>query len=146
MKNALNLKNISMTIGVAFILLALLTIIPNSIVGRDAIFYTDLSHNLIHFFIGAAILVVAFEYERYISKTFRVLGIIYLALAVLGAIGVGFEPYGHLFGFIGMNGADNILHLVFGVLMIVIGTKDIRMPPDDIVEDDITEEYNPLTH
>ena len=141
----MSVKNISFAAGAILVFLALVTVFPNTIIGEMSFFHTDFAHNLIHFLSGVAILFVALQYERFLGKTLRALGMFYLALAVLGAITIGSASFGVAFGLVGMSGADHILHLAFGLALVVFGTKDVRIPLDDIAEEDL-EEHNPLTH
>ena len=129
------MKKQSIIIGGIFIVAALITVIPNVLIGYGAIFNTDLLHNLIHFLSGVAIITIALQYESLLAKTLRGFGVFYLALALLGAITTGFDSYRKLFGIIAISGMDHLLHLGLGVVLIVIGTEDIRMPKDDIEED-----------
>ena len=142
----MSVKNISFAAGAILVFIALVTVFPNTIIGEMSFFHTDFAHNLIHFLSGVAILFVALQYERFLGKTLRALGMFYLALAVLGAITVGSASFGAVFGFVGMSGADHILHLIIGIILVALGTKEIRIPLDDVAEDDLEEEYNPLTH
>jgi uncharacterized membrane protein len=139
------IKKLSITAGIILILAALITLVPNVIIGSFGIFYTDLQHNLIHLISGAILIVVALEYARHLPRTLRIMGFVYLALAVVGALLIGARGIGLVLG-IGMNGADHVLHLLIGIFLIILGTGEIRMPSDDVAEDAHLEEHNPLTH
>ena len=125
-----NKKNVILTIilGTIFILIAFLTIIPNSIIGKYGFFYTDFVHDMIHFLTGVILLYIAFKKNHWIPKTLRISGMFYIALAIIGAISIGAVSIGKVMGFIGMSGADNILHLVLGLILVFLGTKEISMP------------------
>lgn len=141
----MNTKNISFAIGGILVFLAMVTVFPNPIIGDAALFRTDFAHNLLHFLSGVAILFVALQYERHLGKTLRVLGIFYLALAVFGATTTG-SGIGKVLGFMEVGGAGHILHLIIGVALVALGTREIRVPPEDgEVEEDAEDEYNPLS-
>jgi hypothetical protein len=100
---------------------------------------------MIYILTGITILIFALKYKRHLPKALRMLGILYLAIAVLEALTSGFGVFSSSLFFTGMRLFDTIIHLVFGVAFIVLGTKEIRMPMDEIVEDDLGD-HNILAH
>jgi hypothetical protein len=74
-------------------------------------------HNIVHLLLGVAGLALARTYES--ARTYLLAGgVIYLALAVYGAI-FGADEGGA--NFIPMNWADNVLHIALGVGMVGLG-------------------------
>jgi hypothetical protein len=116
-------KTSALIIGLIFTAVGLLGFIDNPIVGTSekAIFHADTMHNLVH--IGSAILFFLFALAAPSSTaTFMVVfGIIYLAIGVLGLISFGTQGMGKVLGILYVNGADNILHVVLGVVIFIAG-------------------------
>lgn len=71
-------------------------------------------HNILHVVTGVIALVLAMDsiYSRWF---FRIFGLIYLVIGVIGF----WHP--EMMGFMTMNGADNVLHTVIGVVALLIG-------------------------
>ena len=91
---------------------------PASLLG----FGVDVIHNIIHLVIGLAGLAAAFTgWSRRYNQTF---GIIYLVLGIAGlipALHFGMSGDMRLLGLTYVNGADNVLHLVVGIVQIAVG-------------------------
>ena len=98
---------------------------------------------MIYFLTGIIIIIAVLNYKKRLQKVFRVLGVAYLILAVLEVLTRGFISS---ILFSGSGQYQAIIYMVLGVAFIVYGTREIRMPMDDIVEDDLLEEHNPLAH
>src|SRR3989344_9126496 len=110
-------KTIATILGVVFLVIGLLGLFPNSIVGDGAYFQADLWHNLVHLVTGLIFLLVVSRSPGKSASTLTILGVIYLVIAILGF----FVGEGAILGFIGVNGADNWLHLVIGVVALIAG-------------------------
>lgn len=119
------LKKFTISIGVLFILLALVTITNNPFVGKNALFANDLAHNLIHWFIGGLLIFIAIWHFDYIYKVYRVIGTLFILLAIIGSWSTGFET-GNILGLIMTNGVAHMFNLFVGVLFVVIGTSKLR--------------------
>jgi hypothetical protein len=119
------LKKITITLGIFFILLSLVTIVPNNLVGKNAIFATDFLRNLMHLFIGGLLLFLAIWHTESLLMAYRVLGYIFISLAVVGSWSTGYD-IGKLFGLMIVNGVGNIFNLIVGVYCIIIGTSEMR--------------------
>lgn len=112
-------KTLATIFGVIFLLAGILGLFPNPIVGAsgESIFAVNLAHNLVHLVTGLIFLLIA---SRSVSKAplaLKVLGVIYIIIAVLGF----YVGEGQLLGFIAYNGADSWLHLVLGLVMLIAG-------------------------
>ncbi len=81
------------------------------------IFSLNQLHNIIHVLSGLAGLIVGYaKNDTYARGYNRGFGIIYLALAVLGLLGVNF-----LNALLNLNVPDHILHAILGILLIAVG-------------------------
>lgn len=109
-------------IGIVFIAVGILGFIPNPIVSPTGLFAVNTMHNLVHLISGAVLLAGVYS-ALGSGLALKIVGIVYGAVAVLGLI-VG--P-GMLLGLIHINAADNYLHVVLSIVIIVAGF----MLPDD---------------
>ena len=108
-------KTITLVFGVVFVVVWLLSLIGGGfgIVGPLGIFQTNSIHDLIHLITGLVFLAVAFWAPTKSSVTLTTFGIIYLLVTVLGFAGT--------LGFLSINTADNFLHLLLGVVILIAG-------------------------
>jgi hypothetical protein len=109
-------KKSALVIGIVFILIGILGFIPNGIVGPGATFETDALHNIIHLIFGVILAYVALKATDKSAGTLRIVGIIYILLAV-----IGFIQGDTILGLVPVNAADNWLHLVLGVVITALG-------------------------
>ena len=112
-------KTLAIVFGVIFVLVGLLGFIPNPLVGPDALFVTDAWHNLVHLLFGVILLVVAYTAAEKSALWLKILGVVYLILAVLGFVMI--SEGGELLGLVAMNHADHWLHVVLGVVLLAAG-------------------------
>jgi len=122
----MNDKSFAISIGSILILAALFTMVPNTLIGRYGYFRTDLLLNLVHFLSGVVLVLAALKFEYLVPKTLRIMGVLYLIIALIGAISTGFSDYGRSLGIMEVSGPDHLLHLVIGLLLIAVGTREIR--------------------
>lgn len=80
------------------------------------IFEVDTLHNVIHILSGAAALIAAWMSASASRMYFKVFGVVYALVTV-----VGFVQGSTVLGLIGVNMADNVLHLVIAVAALAIG-------------------------
>lgn len=107
---------VAKTFGFVFLGVGLLGFIPNPIVGSDALFATNAVHNVVHLLSGVLALFAGYSSEDY-SKTYNVgFGAVYALVTLLGFIGVGFVA-----DLLALNTADNVLHLLITVSLLVAG-------------------------
>lgn len=114
-------KKWSKILGIVFLLIGVLGFIPNPLVGMNGLFHADMAHNLVHIITGLVLLFIAMKKAGSAPMALKVLGVVYLLLAILGFLTISGE--GPLLGFISVNSADNWLHLVLGALLLGIGLK-----------------------
>ncbi len=120
-------KKLAIVFGIVFVLVGILGFIPNPVVGAGAIFDTNHIHDLVHFVFGLILLAVAFMAPRMSALWLKILGVVYLLIAVLGFLLV--PNGGDLLGLVTTNMADHLLHVVLGIVLLVAGfvCKD-KMP------------------
>ncbi len=81
------------------------------------IFHVNMMHNLVHIISGLAALYLAMKGEESAQMFFKVFGVIYGVVALLGFV-VG---DGLLLGFISNNMADTWLHVVIAAVSLYLG-------------------------
>ena len=115
-------KNITVALGIVFILVGILGFIPNPIVGSSGIFETDLGHDLVHLVAGAVLLFAGLQSEALARLGLQAFGAVYLLVGLIGfAVVDSTVGHGSLLGLIHLNSADNWLHIVLGVVLIGLG-------------------------
>lgn len=112
-------KKLAGIFGIVFVLVGILGFFSNPIVGAMGYFETDLLHNLVHLIIGVVLLLVVVNAPGKSSLWLKIIGALYLVLALLGFVTV--TGSGNLLGLVLINGADNYLHLVLGVIILGAG-------------------------
>lgn len=112
-------KMLAIVFGVVFVLVGILGWVPNPIVGAGALFDTNMVHDLVHLVFGLILLAVAFLMPKHASVSLKVLGIVYLLIALLGFMLV--PDGGLLLGLVNTNMADHLLHVVLGIVLLVAG-------------------------
>lgn len=123
-------KKLAVVFGVLFLLVGVLGFVSNPIVGGMGMFHTNMLHNVVHLVIGLGLLMAA-KNEMAAKRWMKIFGVVYLLVAVLGFLMVG-SGEGMLLGLVAINGADNWLHLVLGVVLLLLGMagkKTMSMPP-----------------
>jgi hypothetical protein len=109
-------KKWAVTFGILFFTMGVIGFIPgNGIFGKDALFYMDISHNIIHLFIGVVLLIAA-RGQLTSALWLKIFGLVYLTLFILGLINPQL-----LLGFIEANKADTWLHLGLGIALFLVG-------------------------
>lgn len=112
-------KTLALIFGVIFVLIGILGFLPNPLVGQGAIFHTDTAHNIVHLIFGVILVGCALRMPAQASLWLKVIGAVYLILAVLGFVMV--PNGGPLLGLVATNAADHLLHVVLGIVLIVAG-------------------------
>jgi hypothetical protein len=107
-----------MVIGVVFLLIGIVGLIFDTTSGNLLGFDVDLVHNLVHLITGIAGIAAAMTgWPRRFNQVF---GIIYILVGLAGLIpGLYFDQ--RLLGLMHVNAADNVLHLVVGLVAAVVG-------------------------
>ena len=130
------IQKAALLVGVVFLLVGILGFIPGitsnyddlKFAGHDSdaqllgIFDTSILHNIVHLLFGVAGIALSRTYDG--ARNFLIGGgVIYLALFLYGVI-FGADEGGA--NWIPVNWADNILHLVLGGGMILVGVALAR--------------------
>jgi hypothetical protein len=113
-------KKFAVIFGIVFVIVGILGFIPNPIVGAEgAIFRTDALHNIVHLLVGVVLLIAA-KSASASAMWLKIWGVVYLVLFVDGLIQVSADG-DKLLGLVTANPADNWLHLVLGVVLLLVG-------------------------
>ena len=130
MKDRSAVQSAALLAGIVFLALGILGFVPGitthygdlSFAGPDSgakllgIFQTSILHNVVHLLFGLVGIAMARSWEG--ARTFLIGGgVVYLVLFVYGLLAHGDSSA----NFIPVNSADNVLHVAFGVAMIVLG-------------------------
>lgn len=112
------LKTAANVFGAVFVLIGILGFVPGITTDGSLLGIFDVSpiHNVIHLLSGVAALALASKGESGSRTYFQVFGVVY-ALVTL----VGFVQGDTVLGLIGVNFADNVLHLVIAVTALYLG-------------------------
>ena len=131
MRDRSPIQSAALLVGVVFLLVGILGFIPGitthysdlKFAGHHSdakllgIFETSVLHNIVHLLFGIAGIALARTWDG--ARSFLLGGgIIYLVLFVYGAIFNGEKGA----NFVPVNWGDNVLHLVLGLGMVVLGT------------------------
>jgi len=114
-------RRIAQILAVAFLLPGILGFIPNSIIGNDGLFVTNLAHNMVHLVTAALFFFMSTQSAAAARRFTQIFGVVYLLVGVLGMIVLGSDQQGMLLGFIHINRADNYLHIGLGALISLAG-------------------------
>src|SRR3989338_1882145 len=113
-------KNMAMVFGWVFLVVGVLGFVPG-ITTADGhllgIFHVNAMHNIVHIVSGLAALYLASKGEEGSQTFFKVFGVIYALVAVLGF----FAGDNDILGFISNNMADTWLHVVIAVVALYLG-------------------------
>ena len=120
----MNAKTASIIFGIVFLLVGLLGFIPNPIIfdSHDALFHADAVHSGVHLLSGALFLIIGFGAPAYAPLLLKIFGAVYFLIGLLGISNIGEEEMTQVLGFLHVNGPDNILHLVLGIVIFAAGT------------------------
>jgi hypothetical protein len=113
------LKTAAIIFGIVFLLVGVLGFVPGITTGQMllGIFHVNTVHNLVHLLSGAVALLTGLKSTAAARTYFRVFGIVYALVAVLGFI-VG---NGLLLGLVSNNMADTWLHVVIALVALALG-------------------------
>ncbi len=112
-------KTLAIIFGIVFVLVGILGWVPNPLVGMGAFFDTNHVHDGVHLVFGLVLLGVGLWASSASALWLKVIGVVYLLVAVLGFLMV--PDGGELLGLVQVNMADHLLHVVLGVVLVVAG-------------------------
>ncbi|HYR23365.1 MAG TPA: DUF4383 domain-containing protein [Chthoniobacterales bacterium] len=117
-------KTLGMLFGIVFLAVGILGFVPGvSAPGPDGmpmllgIFMVNTAHSIVHVASGAVFLLASMAGAGAASLWFKLFGLIYAVVAVLGFM----TPNGMLLGLISNNPADTYLHVGLAAAMLLIG-------------------------
>ena len=112
-------QKLAWVFGIVFAAIGVLGFVPG-VTSADGhllgIFEVDALHNVIHLVTGLVFLAVAWKYNEYAKISFKVFGVVYGLVTVLG-----FISGGSVLGLISVNLADNVLHLLVAAVALYAG-------------------------
>ena len=117
-------KTAAVIIGLIFVAVGLLGFVDNPIIGEshNAMFHADTVHNVVHIASGVLFLLIAMAAPASAGTALKIFGIVYLAIGIVGLVQYGSGAgVGKVFGFLHVNGNDNILHIVLGIVIFLAG-------------------------
>ncbi len=109
---------VAMVIGVVFFIIGILGLIFDTASGSLLGFDVDFVHNLVHLLTG--ILGIAAAMTGWPRLFNQIFGVIYLLVGLAGLVPALYFSQ-RLLGLMHVNAADNVLHLVVGLLAAAIG-------------------------
>ena len=119
-------KKTGWVLGIIFILAGVLGFMGTSFIGDMGTFHTNTLLSVVHVVTGLIFILVAAKSADSMGKTCKILGIIYIIIALLGFFVIGDDGMGAVLGFLHVNGATNILHIVLGIVALALGFKSGR--------------------
>lgn len=112
------LKTLANVFGAVFLLIGVLGFVPGVTTDGHLLGIFDVStlHNIIHILSGVAAFALASSGEKGARTYFQVFGVIYGVVTI-----VGFIQGNTVLGLIGVNMADNLLHLTITAVALYAG-------------------------
>jgi hypothetical protein len=113
------LKSAAILFGVVFLAVGVLGFVPG-ITNNEmllGIFHVNAAHNAVHLLSGALALWAGMGSAAYARLYFRIFGVVYALVAVLGF----YAGSGMLLGLISNNAADTWLHVAIAVVALALG-------------------------
>jgi hypothetical protein len=113
------LKTVALLFGVVFLVVGILGFVPAVTPNQMllGIFHVNTAHNVVHLLSGVVALWAGLSSTEYARLYFRIFGVVYVLVAVLGL----FAGNGMVLGVISNNMADTALHVVIGLVALVLG-------------------------
>lgn len=109
-----NADLIAQIFGSVFVISGVLAWTPNPLVSSVGFFVSNAPHTIIH--LGVGLLLVAAPFYKISTRSIRIAGFVYAALALLG-----FALPWPILGLIEMNAAEQWLHVILAALLLFIG-------------------------
>jgi hypothetical protein len=124
----MNARIAGLVLGIVFILVGILGFVPNPIVSPTGLFVVNTAHNLVHLVSGAVILAGVYSFGAGLGL--KIIGVVYALVAILGLA----MDTDMLLGAIAVNMADDWLHVVLAVAILVAGfaLPDPAEPPSAV--------------
>jgi len=116
-------KKIGLVLGVVFLFIGILGFVGTPIVGAEGILLTNTLLALVYVISGLIFIIVTLKATDSLGVVFKVFGMLYLIVAILGFFVIGDSGTGMILGLIDVNGAGNIFHVILGVLILILSFK-----------------------
>ena len=109
-------KKFATVFGWIFVILGILGFFSNPVIGEapGAWLMAGTAHNVVHLITGVIFLWVPYGSPMKSAGMLKLFGVIYLLVAIIGF----FSSTGSILGLFMVNGADNWLHLVLGIIFL----------------------------
>ena len=113
------LKTIALLFGVVFLVVGILGFVPAVTPNQMllGIFHVNTAHNVVHLLSGVLALWAGMSSAAYARLYFRLFGVVYALVAVLGFL----AGNGMVLGLISNNMADTALHVVIALVALTLG-------------------------
>lgn len=113
------LKKAALVFGVVFLLIGVLGFVRGVTTNEMllGVFRVNAAHNVVHLLSGAVALACGLAGVAASRRYFRIFGVVYGLVAVLGFI----QGDAHLLGLISNNAADTWLHVAIAVVSLALG-------------------------
>jgi hypothetical protein len=111
----MNIKKLAKVFGIVLVLVGVLGFVMGGEGLLLGMFDAATLHNTVHTIAGILFLIAGFKTEALSRTMFKVLGIVYAIVTVLGFL------QGGVLGFFSVTMMDNILHLIVAVLALWVG-------------------------
>jgi hypothetical protein len=114
-------KTMAVLFGIVFILIGILGFVPGVTDNEMllGIFHVNAAHNVVHLLSGAAALIAGMTSVGASRMYFRIFGVVYGLVAVLGLMNMG--QHTMLLGLISNNDADTFLHIAIAAVSLLLG-------------------------
>ena len=117
---------VAFVFGAVFVVVGLLGFTVSGghhVAGREGgdllgLFQVNVLHNLVHLAAGAALIAASIVGVRAAKAANTLFGVVYLAVGLLGLFVTGGSA-----NIIALNGADNVLHLFLGAVLLAVGLR-----------------------
>jgi uncharacterized membrane protein len=119
-------KTLAKVFGWVFILVGVLGFFGNPIVGAMGYFHANIAHDFVHILLGVVLLVTSSTEDK-AALWLKIVGVVYLVIAILGFLITPAMGIANLLGFVEINHADNWLHVVLGIVILLAGFADGMM-------------------
>lgn len=121
----MNTQKLAWVFAIVFIAVGILGFVPGITSSGHllGIFEVDMVHNIIHLLSGIVAALAAMSSAAHARLYFKVFGVVYALVAVIGLV-----QGSTVLGLIGVNMADNLLHIVIAVAALAIGFMGGREP------------------
>jgi Domain of unknown function (DUF4383) len=120
------IKTAAVLFGIVFILIGILGFVPGVTDNEMllGIFHVNAAHNIVHLLSGAAALFAGMTSTGASRMYFRIFGVVYGLVAVLGLMNMG--QHTMLLGLISNNDADTFLHIAIAAVSLLLGFMPAR--------------------